>query len=115
MQLLFSNRVLIEAEVCSDPATGLMFRRALPEDAGVLFVFREPSNHTLFMRNTLLALDMIFIGSDGRIVGILENVPPMNDTPRSVNQLSRYVLEVNGGWCRRHGVKPGMHVSPVSN
>ncbi|HEX7602742.1 MAG TPA: DUF192 domain-containing protein, partial [Polyangiaceae bacterium] len=60
-----------------------------------------------WMHNTCISLDMMFIDEDGTIVGILENVPTLNDEARTVGCPSRYVLEVNGGWSRRHGVSAG--------
>jgi uncharacterized protein len=51
---------------------------------------------------------MLFLAKDGTIVGLLEQVPTLNDRPREVRCPAAYVLEVNAGWSRRHGVKPGM-------
>lgn len=89
---------------------GLMHRTSLPPDAGMLFLFDESADHTFWMKNTLLPLDMVFIDDDGRIVGIVESAEPLTTVPRSVGAPSRYVLEVNGGWARAHGVRPGDRV-----
>ncbi len=89
---------------------GLMDRPSLPEDGGMLFVFDESSVQSFWMKNTLIPLDMIFIGEDGRIVGIVESAEPRTLTERTVGKPSRYVLEVNGGWCRAHGVRAGDQV-----
>jgi uncharacterized membrane protein (UPF0127 family) len=86
---------------------GLMHREKLAPDAGMLFLFEESSEHGFWMLNTLIPLDMIFIGEDGRIVGIVERAQPRSTVMRSVGAPSRYVLEVNGGWARAHGVKAG--------
>jgi hypothetical protein len=86
---------------------GLMYRRELPDNRGMLFVFDESEPRTFWMHNTCLPLDMFFIAPDGYITGLLENVPTMNDEPRGVPCKARYVLEVNAGWARKNGVKAG--------
>ncbi len=93
-----------------DRAKGLMDRSSLPEGAGMLFLFDESSVHSFWMKNTLIPLDMIFISEDGTIAGIVENAEPRTLTERSVGRPSRYVLEVNGGWSRAHGVRAGDRV-----
>lgn len=102
---------LVDAEVAEHDAErqrGLMFRKALDENAGMLFVFEAERDLAFWMRNTCLPLDMLFVASDGTIVGIEENVPTMNDDNYAPGDCSaRYVLEVNAGWSRRHGVKAG--------
>ncbi len=89
---------------------GLMFRRSLPDDAGMLFFFDESADHAFWMRNTFIPLDMIFVDDGGRIVGIVERATPHSDEPRGVGAPSRYVLEVNGGWASAHGVAKGDRV-----
>lgn len=90
---------------------GLMFRKDLAEGAGMLFVFEGERDLAFWMRNTCLPLDMLFIAADGLIVGIEENVPTLNDDNYDAGScLSKYVLEVNAGWARRHGVKAGHKV-----
>ena len=100
----------LTVEVMStDPhrSRGLMFRREMAEVRGMIFVFPDVDVRTFWMRNTCLPLDMLFVTDDGFIAGIVENVPTMNDTGRTVSCPVRYVLEVNAGFARRHGVKPG--------
>lgn len=89
---------------------GLMYRTHLAEQAGMLFRFPRPAVQGFWMHNTCLALDMMFIDSDGFIAGVLENVPPMNDETRTVPCPVQYVLEANAGWARRHGVRAGQYV-----
>jgi hypothetical protein len=89
---------------------GLMFRTELAQDAGMLFVAKFPQQHTFWMKNTLIPLDMIFIDDDGRIVGVVARAVPGDLSPRSAGGPSRYVLEVNGGWAEAHGVAPGDRV-----
>jgi uncharacterized protein len=91
-------------------ARGLMNRTDLAEDAGMLFVFPETERQSFWMKNTFIPLDMIFIDDAGRVVGIVEQAEPRSTAPRGVEAPSRYVLEVNGGWAARHGVRPGDQV-----
>jgi uncharacterized membrane protein (UPF0127 family) len=93
-----------------EQARGLMHRSALAPDAGMLFLFAASEPRAFWMKNTLIPLDMIFIDEGGRVVAILERTEPLTLTPRDPGVPSRYVLEVNGGWCAAHGVRPGDHV-----
>jgi uncharacterized protein len=86
---------------------GLMFRTHLDEDAGMLFLFERPQQLTFWMRNTDIPLDIIFIEPSMRILGIVENTEPRTDASRSVPGESQYVLEVNAGFSRRHGLTSG--------
>jgi hypothetical protein len=100
----------VDAELVSsshDTERGLMYRKSMPEDRGMLFDLRPREEHPFWMHNTCIPLDLIYIDEDGFVVGIIENAPTLNDTPRTVGCPSRYVLEVNAGWSRRHGVKAG--------
>ena len=107
------TRLAVRVEVVrTDPerARGLMFRTSLDGDAGMLFVFDESADHGFWMVNTLIPLDMIFIDEDRRIAGIVERAQPLTDTSRGIGAPSRYVLEVNGGWAKAHGVAKGDRV-----
>ena len=100
----------VEVEIVkSDAETqrGLMYRMSMPEAHGMLFNLRERSDHAFWMHNTCLPLDMLFVDDDGLIVGIVEGATPLTDATRSVGCPSVWVLEVNAGWCRRHGVRAG--------
>ena len=90
---------------------GLMNRKELPADDGMLFIFDQDRDQTFWMHNTLIPLDMVFIAADGTIVGIVRSAKPQTDTPRSVKKPSRYVLEVNGGWTQAKGVHTGDKVT----
>jgi uncharacterized membrane protein (UPF0127 family) len=98
------------ARTDAERARGLMFRRSLAPDAGMIFLFDQSAEHGFWMQNTLIPLDMIFIDDDGRIVGIVERAAPLTTTLRTVGVPSRYVLEVNGGWSAAHGVASGDRV-----
>jgi uncharacterized membrane protein (UPF0127 family) len=89
---------------------GLMYRRDLAEGAGMLFVFPDSAVRSFWMKNTPLALDMIFIDDEGHIAGIVENAVPFSLVSRTVGVPSRYVLEVHAGFTRRHGVQAGDRV-----
>jgi uncharacterized membrane protein (UPF0127 family) len=86
---------------------GLMNRRELAPEAGMLFLFSENEPRAFWMKNTLIPLDMLFIDDGGRVVGLIEQAEPLTTSPRDPGVPSRYVLEVNGGWAARHGVRPG--------
>jgi uncharacterized membrane protein (UPF0127 family) len=104
----------VDAEIVRserDTMRGLMYRTHLADDSGMLFDLRTREDHKFWMHNTCISLDMLFIDEDGLIVGIVENAPVLNDESRGVGCPSRWVLEVNAGWARRHGVKAGQHVT----
>lgn len=86
---------------------GLMFRREMAEDHGMIFVFPRPDHNVFWMHNTILPLDMIFIRPDRTILGIVKNATPETDDPREVPGESLWVLEVNGGYADRHHLAAG--------
>jgi uncharacterized membrane protein (UPF0127 family) len=92
-------------------AQGLMFRREMAADAGMLFVFPESREQTFWMKNTYLPLDMIFIKPDGTILSIAERAVPLTETPVPSHGSAKAVLELNGGTAARLGIKPGDKVS----
>jgi uncharacterized protein len=109
-----SKGASVEAEVVRsqhDTMRGLMYRTSLPEERGMLFDLGVREDHKFWMHNTCIPLDLLYVDEDGLIVGIVENAPTLNDDPRGVGCPSRYVLEVNAGWARRHGVKAGQPMS----
>jgi uncharacterized protein len=85
-----------------------MYRTKMPAEEGMLFVFTDERPRSFWMQNTCIPLDMLFLAADGTIVGILEQVPVLNELSRGVPCPATYVLEMNAGWARRQGVKPGM-------
>jgi uncharacterized membrane protein (UPF0127 family) len=101
---------LIDVEIARTPeehARGLMFRKDLAPDHGMIFVFDEAREQRFWMHNTYLRLDMIFLGDEREVVGIVENAEPQTDTGREVGKPARYVLEVAGGEAAAHAVGPG--------
>jgi uncharacterized membrane protein (UPF0127 family) len=104
------GEVKVATEVVNTPATierGLMYRQHLPPDQGMLFLMEERRIQSFWMKNTLIPLDMIFIDEDLTVAGIVENTEPLTRKSRRTDKPSRYVLEVNGGWCKAHGVVAG--------
>jgi uncharacterized membrane protein (UPF0127 family) len=100
---------VVRVEIASTDATrerGLMFRRDLPQDRGMIFVFQTTEEHAFWMHNTLIGLDMIFLGEDRSVVGVV-TAAPQTDTLRSVHKPSRYVVEVSAGEAAAHAVGPG--------
>lgn len=108
-----TNAPTVDVELMlTDPhrERGLMYRREMAETHGMLFVFDEVKEHGFWMHNTCLPLDMLFVAEDGFVVGLLEEVPTMNDDMRSVPCRSKYVLELNAGFARKFGVKAGQTI-----
>ncbi|HKU37001.1 MAG TPA: DUF192 domain-containing protein [Polyangiales bacterium] len=101
-------RVRVElAQTPEQRQRGLMFRKQLAPDAGMLFIFEHPQHNVFWMHNTYLPLDMIFITADWNVLGVVENATPQTDSPREVPGISAYVLEVNAGFSRQYGIAAG--------
>jgi len=108
-----TGAVTVRVEIARTPAQrarGLMFRRSLDADAGMLFVYPYARVRTFWMRNTYLPLDMIFVGRDRRVAGVVENAEPRTEEPREIDAPSQYVVEVNAGFARAHGIFAGVAV-----
>jgi uncharacterized membrane protein (UPF0127 family) len=108
------NAPSARVELARDEASrerGLMYRTSMPDDQGMLFSWQEERVRNFWMRNTCIPLDMLYITKDGFIAGILEQVPTMNDAPRGIKCPVAHVLELNAGWARAHGLRPGMKVT----
>jgi uncharacterized protein len=104
------RRVAFQVEVADTPAKrerGLQYRRELADNRGMIFLFPVESRQSFWMKNTPIPLDMIFIDSHLKIIGIVEQAAPFSLDPRSVAAPSRYVLEINGGLAKRLGIQAG--------
>lgn len=100
----------------AERAKGLMFRKELPEGQGMLFDFQHDQDVAFWMENTYIALDMIFIRGDGRILRIAENTVPLSTRIIPSGGPVRAVLEVIGGTSRKLGIAPGDRVAhPIFN
>ena len=89
---------------------GLMFREDLDEDRGMLFDFGRPQVASMWMRNTYVPLDMLFIDAEGRITQIAANTQPLSDTVVASREPVRAVLELRGGVSAKLGIEPGDRV-----
>ena len=95
-------------------AHGLMYRRSVPDSYGMLFDFKRDQEITMWMKNTYVSLDMIFIQSDGRIRRIAENTETESEKIIPSGGKVRAVLEVVAGTARKLGIEPGDRVaSPI--
>ncbi len=102
--------VTFQVEVAGTPeakARGLMFQESLAEDHGMLFLFDPPANIAMWMKNTLIPLDMLFIDANGRIVKIAARTEPHSTVAITAGQPVRAVLEINGGASQRFGIREG--------
>lgn len=90
--------------------TGLMYRKELPDGKGMLFDFNPEQEISMWMKNTYVSLDMIFIRADGRILRIAENTEPLSTKIISSRGPARAVLEVVAGTAQKYGIRPGDRV-----
>lgn len=103
---------LIQAEVAANDrqrAAGLMMRRSMASNAGMLFIFDQPGTQCMWMRNTLLPLSVAFIDDDGTIVNV-EDMQPQTDDSHCAKHAVRYALEMNADWFAKHGAKSGARI-----
>jgi uncharacterized protein len=98
------------AETQAQMTQGLMFRRTLAPDAGMLFDYKQPIMATMWMRNTLIPLDMLFVDGRGRIVNIHQRAVPQSLDVIAAAAPVRAVIELNGGTAARLGIEPGDQV-----
>jgi uncharacterized membrane protein (UPF0127 family) len=104
-------RVNVElADTAEKRQLGLMYRRELPELRGMLFLFPREAPLSFWMKNTPLPLDIIFINASHTIVSIAQHTTPFLEKPLPSGSPAQFVLEVNGGFCQRHGVAVGDRV-----
>jgi uncharacterized membrane protein (UPF0127 family) len=104
-------RVSVEiARTPEEQERGLMFRRSLEPSAGMLFLYGQDRVHSFWMKNTFIPLDIVFIGSDLRVMGAVQDAEPLTTSARAIGSPSRHVLEVNAGFVRTHGIEPGTRV-----
>jgi uncharacterized membrane protein (UPF0127 family) len=104
------KEVVFQVEIADTPSKremGLQYRRDLARDNGMIFLFPADAPLSFWMKNTPIPLDMIFISGERKIVGIVEQATPFTLEPRAVAAPSKYVLEINGGLAKLHGLKAG--------
>ena len=105
-----TGRHTINAEIADTPgrrSSGLMFRRSLDRDAGMLFIYDRPRNITMWMKNTFISLDMIFADADGDIIRIARETEPFSLDIIEGGGPANFVLEVPAGTARRLKLKRG--------
>ena len=101
---------LIKAEVAADMSTraqGLMFRKSLPLNGGMLFIFDEPAIQCMWMKNTLVPLSVAFMDERGVILNI-EDMQPQTEDTHCAAAPALLALEMSKGWFAQRGIKPGM-------
>lgn len=106
--------VAVVVEVADTPAArqaGLQRRKALPAMQGMVFVFPRSAHQSFWMKDTWIPLDMIFVDAGLRVVGVVHDAAPMTLDSRSVAGASQYVIEVNGGFARDHGIEAGTQIA----
>jgi uncharacterized membrane protein (UPF0127 family) len=107
--VLTAGMYQVTAQVALTPQQreiGLMFRKDMPQQEGMIFIFEEPSQQCFWMKNTLLPLTAAFVADDGTIVNLVDMKPQTTDSHCSVKPV-RYVLEMNQGWFVKKGIKAG--------
>ncbi len=87
--------------------TGLMYRKSMQDDQGMLFIFPEEATRSFYMKNTEFPLDIIFIDSNNKVVSIQKNAQPLNESSLSSEGPAQYVLEVNAGLSDQWKLKKG--------
>lgn len=109
---LYAGMHRIVAEVASRPedrATGLMGRRELPENRGMLFVFEQPDRQCFWMVQTFVPLSIAFLRDDGTITNI-EHMTPLSPKSHCASEPVRLALEVNQGWFNKRNIQAGMQI-----
>ena len=105
----------IEAEVAADQASrmqGLMQRRNMPPNHGMIFVFPVAERHCMWMRNTLIPLSVAFLDETGRIINI-EEMKPQTENNHCADAPARFALEMNAGWFSGKGIKSGIRIGGI--
>lgn len=105
----------IEAEVAASDQNrqvGLMNRKSMAQQHGMLFVFPQANTHCMWMRNTLLPLSVAFLDDEGKIINI-EDMQPQTENNHCASRPARYALEMNLGWFAQRGLKPGTRLNGI--
>lgn len=108
---LGTQRIRLDIEVAQseyEQQTGLMYRKTLEPDQGMLFVYPdERPRPNFYMKNTYIALDLIYLAANQKVVDIHENAQPLDERSLPSNAPAQYVLEVPAGFVEQHGIVPG--------
>ena len=95
------------ARTAQETEVGLMYRKSMKENQGMLFVFHDERPRSFWMKNTYIPLDIIYLDKDKRIVSIAKNAEPLSETSRPSEGEAMYVLEINGGLSDKIGLSKG--------
>ncbi len=114
LELTVRKHVLTAEVAHTDPdrMQGLMYRRILPENRGMLFVFPNIAYHGMWMMNTYIPLSVAFLDNDGVIINI-EDMQPHTRDAHNAARPARYALEMNLGWFRKRDIRPGMKTDGI--
>lgn len=107
----------LTAEVAATDATrtvGLMHRRIMPENRGMLFVFASPAMQNFWMMNTYIPLSIAFVDEAGTIVNI-DDMQPLTTDPHPSAKPAKYALEMNKGWFAKRGIKAGVKINGLKS
>ncbi len=113
---LTAGMFVIHAEVASTPAEreqGLMFRKQLGQNEGMVFIFDSPATVCMWMKNTLIPLSVAFIDNDGKIINI-EEMQAQTTNNHCGKKLVRYALEMNQGWFKHKNIQPGSSIEGLA-
>lgn len=97
-------------DISSTPSTrkkGLMFRKSMGADRGMIFIFRKEEQRGFWMKNTYISLDMIFVSEDLDVIGVVADTPTLSEDRQSVRGDSKYVVEFIAGTAEKYGIKKG--------
>jgi uncharacterized protein len=104
----------IDIEIADDDAKsqqGLMYRKSMEENRGMLFIFLKPAVHAFWMKNTLISLDIIFIDENKKIIKIHKHTTPLSTKDLPSGGPTLYVVEVNAGYTDKYGISEGDFVN----
>jgi hypothetical protein len=113
-----SNNLLknIEIEIADnnfERQTGLMYRKKMDNDKGMLFIFDTSEIKSFYMKNTFISLDILYINSNNTIINIIESTQPLNETSLFSDLPVKYVLEINAGLSKKWNIKKGSKISYI--
>lgn len=103
------------AETDYETQTGLMYRKSMGQNQGMLFIFPDEAIHSFYMKNTEFTLDILYIDKDLKIASMQENAEPLNESGLSSKVPVKYVLEINGGLAKSLGIMIGDSISFTRN
>lgn len=106
----------IDAEVAATPelrSQGLMHRKSMGVNQGMLFAFDHKDRYCMWMRNTLIPLSVAFLSEDGSIINI-EDMQPQTENNHCASAPAAFALEMNLGWFAQKGLKPGAKINGIS-